>query len=97
MAVRILCEVECAMPVMWAAQSRLPENNNSSAISHCHVLCTRYSLIPVVVGCCCRYRVEEVMLQKLSERHFNSVLLYGAIAISALVGTALFSALSTVP
>jgi hypothetical protein len=40
---------------------------------------------------------EDVMLQKLSERHFNSVLLYGAIAISALVGTALFSALSTVP
>jgi hypothetical protein len=40
---------------------------------------------------------EDVMLQKLSDRHFNSVLLYGAIAISALVGTALFSALSTVP
>ncbi len=40
---------------------------------------------------------EDVMLQKLSERHFNSVLFYGAIAISALVGTALFSALSAVP
>ena len=36
------------------------------------------------------------MLQKFSERHFNSVLFYGAIAISALVGTALYSALSTV-
>ena len=40
---------------------------------------------------------EDVMLQKLSERHFDTVLLYGAIAISALVGTALFSALSAVP
>jgi hypothetical protein len=39
---------------------------------------------------------EDVMLQKLSEHHFNSALLYGAIAISALVGTALFSALASV-
>lgn len=83
---------------MNRTQSRLPENNNTIANSHCHVLCDQYSLIPVVVGCCCRNeRVEDVMLQKLSERHFNSVLLYGAIAISALVGTALFSALASVP
>ena len=86
------------MPVMWAMQGRLPKINNSNVNSHCHVECAEYSLIPVVVGCCCRNeRVEDVMLQKLSERHFNSVLFYGAIAISALVGTALFSALSTVP
>ena len=83
---------------MWAVQGRLPKINNSSVNSHCHVLCAEYSLIPVVVGCCCRNeRVEDVMLQKLSERRFNSVLFYGAIAISALVGTALFSALSAVP
>jgi hypothetical protein len=37
------------------------------------------------------------MLQKLSERHFNSVLLYGAIAVTALAATALFSALASVP
>ena len=99
MSVWILCEAECAVPAMNRTQSRLPENNNTIANGHCHVLCDQYSLIPVVVvGCCCRNeRVEDVMLQKLSERHFNSVLLYGAIAISALVGTALFSALASVP
>ena len=86
------------MPVIKAVQERPPKNQQLQRDSHCHVLCAEYSLIPVVVGCCCRNeRVEDVMLQKLSERHFNSVLFYGAIAISALVGTALFSALSTVP
>ena len=83
---------------MKPAQSRFPKTNNTIANSHCHVLCDQYSLIPVVVGCCCRNeRVEDVMLQKLSERHFNSVLFYGAIAISALAGSALFSVLSAVP
>ena len=40
---------------------------------------------------------EDVMLQKLSARQFETVLFYGAIAVSAFVGTVLFSALSTVP
>jgi hypothetical protein len=93
----ILGEAECAMAAMKAVQSRLPENNNAIANSHCHVLCARYSLIPVVVGFLQMQKSRGHMLQKLSERHFNSVLLYGAIAISALVGTALFSALATVP
>jgi hypothetical protein len=42
-------------------------------------------------------KIEEVMLQRLAERHIDNVLFYGAIAISTLVGTVLFSALSTVP